>query len=141
MIRRARISRSGTDEPLAPIEHGGVCTVALGRHDRIGLRVGARAICSKRQAGTQWEAGAPHASSARKLKRSAHLECDTPHFSPRYGLCCSPQAALCSGGMAASASGEQLGLSPGMTSLLIVAGLPGPGIVCVPDIVMSLDGG
>jgi hypothetical protein len=43
--------------------------------------------------------------------------------------------------MAASASGEQLGLSPGMTSLLIVPGLPGPGIVCVPDIPMSLDGG
>jgi hypothetical protein len=43
--------------------------------------------------------------------------------------------------MLASASGEQLGLSAGMTSLLIVPGLPGPGIVCVPDIVMSLDGG
>jgi len=43
--------------------------------------------------------------------------------------------------MLASASGEQLGLSPGMTSLLIVPGLPGPGIVCVPDISMLLDGG
>jgi hypothetical protein len=28
-----------------------------------------------------------------------------------------------------------------MTSLLIVPGLPGPGIVCVPDISMLLDGG
>ena len=43
--------------------------------------------------------------------------------------------------MLASASGEQLGMSPGMTSLLIVPGLPGPGIVCVPDISMLLDGG
>jgi hypothetical protein len=28
-----------------------------------------------------------------------------------------------------------------MTSLLIVPGLPGPGIGCVPDICMLLDGG
>ena len=58
-----------------------------------------------------------------------------------YGLDCGPQAALCSGGMVASASGEQLGLSSGMTWLLIVPTLPGPGILCVPNIVMSLVGG
>jgi hypothetical protein len=58
-----------------------------------------------------------------------------------YGFGCSPQAALCSGGMLASASGVQFGLRSGITLLLIVPILPGPGILCVPYIVMSLVGG
>jgi hypothetical protein len=43
--------------------------------------------------------------------------------------------------MVASASGEQSGLRSGITSLLIAPVLPGPGILCVPYIVMPLVGG
>jgi hypothetical protein len=43
--------------------------------------------------------------------------------------------------MAASASGEQFGLLSGITLLLIAPTLPGPGILWVPYIVMSLVGG
>ena len=94
------------------------------------------------------KAGAPARAAA---SRGSLLRARQPDHLRRYivnslrgginhGPYCSPQAALCSGGMVASTSGEQLGLSFGMTSLLIVPGLPGPGIVCVPDIVISLDG-
>jgi hypothetical protein len=71
--------------------------------------------------------------------RSAQKSAATPFIG--YGLTWSPQAALCSGGMVASASGEQLGLRSGMTWLLIAPILPGPGILCVPYIVMSFVGG